>query len=673
MTPPPSPDGSAAWPLANHADLLAQLARVKRRLARRTSQPDPTEPAAGREDAGEAPSSALAQVVSAFGLSPFERDILLLCAGMELDGEVPALCAAAHAALASGEHDTRSAGTPNFALALAALEEPHWSAITAAAPLRHWRLIEPGPGPVLTRAPLRIDERVLHFLAGFNQIDARLAVQLEPLVVPVASGLVASHAALAAQVAAVWEVASHGPGLPIVQLCGSAADCQPVAAEAARLLGLRAARLGAARLPAGAADLDTLLRLWEREAVLSGLGVLLIDGDDDVPADSEAGRAAATSLATVLERASGPVILQAREARRVVGRPAVILDVGHPLMLEQIAVLRDSLGDLATDGRVAATLQAAASQFSLSLPSLQAIAAQARVEASGSPPLDVGETVWRLCRRRLRGALDGLAQRIDSEQRWDDLVLPAPQQATLHAIAAQLRQRAKVYEAWGFGRTSRRGLGIGALFHGPSGTGKTLAAEVLANELRLDLYHIDLSRVVSKYIGQTEDNLRRVFDAAEENGAILLFDEADSLFGSRSEVKDSHDRYANIEVSYLLQRMEAYRGLAILTTNMRGALDSAFLRRIRFAVEFPFPDAAQRSAIWRRAFPPGAPTEGLDMERLGRLRMAGGNIRTIALNAAFLAADADQPVRMQHVREAATAEYGKLERRPSQAEAEAWV
>ena len=200
-----------------------------------------------------------------------------------------------------------------------------------------------------------------------------------------------------------------------------------------------------------------------------------------------------------------------------------------------------------------------------------------------------------------------------------------------------------------------------------------MAAEVLAGALKLDLYHIDLSRVVSKYIGETEANLRRVFDAAEENGAILLFDEADSLFGARSEVKDSLDRYANVEVSYLLQRMEAYRGLAILTTNMRGALDTAFRRRIRFTVPFPFPDAPQRAQIWRQIFPPAAPVEGLDAVRLARLRLAGGNIRNVALNAAFLAAEAGQPVRMAHLRRAAEAEFAKLDRRLTAEEKEAWA
>jgi SpoVK/Ycf46/Vps4 family AAA+-type ATPase len=200
-----------------------------------------------------------------------------------------------------------------------------------------------------------------------------------------------------------------------------------------------------------------------------------------------------------------------------------------------------------------------------------------------------------------------------------------------------------------------------------------MAAEVLARDLRLDLYRIDLSQVVSKYIGETEKNLRRVFDAAEEGGAVLLFDEADALFGKRSEVKDSHDRYANIEVSYLLQRMESYRGLAILTTNMKSALDPAFLRRIRFVVQFPFPEALQRAEIWRRVFPAQTPTQGLEPGALARLVVAGGSIRNIALNAAFLAADAGEPIQMTHLLRAARGECTKLEKPLTDAEVGAWA
>ncbi len=200
-----------------------------------------------------------------------------------------------------------------------------------------------------------------------------------------------------------------------------------------------------------------------------------------------------------------------------------------------------------------------------------------------------------------------------------------------------------------------------------------MAGEVLAGELHLDLYRIDLSQVVSKYIGETEKNLRRVFDAAEEGAAILLFDEADALFGKRSEVKDSHDRYANIEVSYLLQRMEAYRGLAILTTNRKSALDPAFLRRIRFVVDFPFPEAPLRAEIWRRVFPRLTPTEDLRIDRLARLNAAGGHIRNIALGAAFLAADAGEPVRMSHLLSAARSEFAKLEKPLADSEVAGWV
>ena len=272
----------------------------------------------------------------------------------------------------------------------------------------------------------------------------------------------------------------------------------------------------------------------------------------------------------------------------------------------------------------------------------------------------------------LEDRLNDLAERVEPKASWDDLVLPPDQMTVLHTITMHVRQRDKVYGEWGFAEKSARGLGISALFAGASGTGKTLAAEVLANALGLDVYRIDLSSVVSKYIGETEKNLKRVFDAAEGTGAILLFDEADALFGKRSEVKDSHDRYANIEVGYLLQRMESYRGLAILTTNLKHSLDNAFKRRIRFEVDFPFPDFAHRAEIWRRVFPTQTPLNGLDFECLAQLNVAGGNIRNIAMNAAFLAADGEQRVTMAHLMEAARTEYAKLDKPLTETEVEGW-
>jgi SpoVK/Ycf46/Vps4 family AAA+-type ATPase len=236
-----------------------------------------------------------------------------------------------------------------------------------------------------------------------------------------------------------------------------------------------------------------------------------------------------------------------------------------------------------------------------------------------------------------------------------------------------MRARPKVFDDWGFERTLSYGKGLNALFTGSPGTGKTMEVEVIAGELLQDVYRIDLSRVVSKYIGETEKNLDRIFTAAEGANAILFFDEADALFGKRGDVKDSHDRYANIEVSYLLQRMEAYRGLAILTTNLKTSMDKAFQRRLRFIVNFPFPDTSQREAIWRRVFPHDTPTRDLLPQRLSQLNVAGGNIRNIALNAAFLAAAANQPVGMGHLLEAARIEAQKLERPLSDAEIRGWA
>ena len=607
---------------------------------------------------------ALQAVAAAFSLSPFERDILLLCAGVELDREIAQLCAAAQGD-ASCHH-------PTFGFALAALPNPHWSALAPTAPLRRWRLVELMAGPALTMAPLRIDERVMHHLVGISHLDERLLGLVRPIEPALPDDLVASHAALAARVVATWRALPSSRQAPVVQLCGDPADCRPISACVAGSVGLRAATVAADLVPGSASELETFQRLLEREFRLAGIGVLLLetDGGDALGPGGEP-RPQGPTVTRLAELLDGFVILCESERRRLVRRHSVAFDVGRPLRHEQREEWRTTLDRAigAAHGRDE-TIDAICAQFNLSVASIRSIGSEAVAAAHNE---GVVASLWGLCQTRLRARLDVLAQRIQPASTWEDLVLPEAEAATLRAIAAQLRRRVTVYDDWGFAAKSARGLGITALFAGPSGTGKTMAAEVLANELHLDLYRIDLSSVVSKYIGETEKNLRRVFDAAEESGAILLFDEADALFGKRSEVKDSHDRYANIEVSYLLQRMEAYRGLAILTTNQRAALDPAFLRRLRFVVQFPFPDAPQRTAIWQRVFPPTTPTQGLDHAKLAQLRVAGGNIRNIAMNAAFIAADAAEPVRMSHLLAAARSEYAKLERPLTAAESEGWI
>jgi hypothetical protein len=264
-------------------------------------------------------------------------------------------------------------------------------------------------------------------------------------------------------------------------------------------------------------------------------------------------------------------------------------------------------------------------------------------------------------RRLASGPLDGLARRIRPRRTWDDLVLVPDKLAQLRELAARYRHRDTVHEGWGF--PDFPSTGLVALFSGQSGTGKTMAAEIIAGELGLDLYKLDLSSVVSKYVGETEKNLERVFTAASAGNLVLFFDEADSLFGKRSEVSDARDRYANIETSYLLQRLESYDGLVVLATNFQKNIDEAFLRRIHVGIEFPLPEEEERLAIWRKAFPATAPVDGVDHEFLARqFKLSGGSIRNAALQSAFLAAEAGRPISMALVVHALKREFQKLGR-----------
>jgi SpoVK/Ycf46/Vps4 family AAA+-type ATPase len=258
--------------------------------------------------------------------------------------------------------------------------------------------------------------------------------------------------------------------------------------------------------------------------------------------------------------------------------------------------------------------------------------------------------------------LAGLALPVAPRSVWNDLVLPEDATAQLREICAQFVHRQQVLGAWGFGSKLSYGKGINALFAGPPGTGKTMAAEVVANELGIDLYKIDLASVVSKYIGETEKNLDRIFTAAAQANAILFFDEADALFGKRSEVKDSHDRYANLEISYLLQKMEQYEGVAILASNLRQNLDEAFVRRLNFIVHFPFPDADSRRRIWAGAWPAATPlADDIDVDSLARQhKLSGGDIKNVALAASFLGAAEGAQVTARHVLQATSRTYQKL-------------
>lgn len=638
-----------SWPARCRERLLPLLDGIRGALERYLS-PDSSAAPPHDEPADLVPSeqrSAFDVLVEAFGLGPFEISVLLLCAGVELDSRIAALCARAHA-----EPRRRYA---TFGLALSALPGAHWSATAPTSALRQWNLVQLDPGDGLADRALRIDERVLHYLGGLSYLDAALEGVVKPCAP--AAGLSATQADAARRTATIVRSEAERGRSPIVHLLGSRrADRIAIACAACQQLGLALHTLRSVDLPSDARQRDDLARRWAREAVL-GRSALVVE--------CEAGESPATRQAAsgFLEAAHGVVLLSGGEPPELRARRVVALEACLPSPAEQRALWAAALpGTVASEA-----IERLVAQFPLSPDAIDELAARARA----ATPNDVAAFLWDAARRRARPALGALAQLIEPRADWDLLVLPPAQRATLRDLGVQVRQRQRVYETWGFGARSSRGLGISALFAGPSGTGKTMAAEVLARELELDLLHVDLGSVVSKYIGETEKNLSRIFDSAD--GSILLFDEADALFGRRSEVKDSHDRYANIEVSYLLQRMESYRGLAILTTNLEGSLDPAFMRRIRFVVRFPYPEPEQRAEIWRRIFPEETPTDGLDLERLGRLDVPGGNIRNIALQAAFLAAEGQSAVTMRHLAEAARSELRKLGQVPPERELRGWV
>jgi ATPase family associated with various cellular activities (AAA) len=627
------------WVEANQGFLVAEFARLGSRLGREPSSEGPWT----GDRAGMTAPPAIDRLTDLFALSDFERETLLLCAGVEMDSRLAVLCAEVQG------HAQRAYVT--FGLATATLPNPHWSALAPSRPLRRLHLIDIDPGHGLSAAPLRIDERILHYLAGVNLLDARLEPMMQSY--PVPDWIADAHRRVAARAARAFGSSPQ----PVVQLCGDDPDGQQdAAAHAALECGWTLFTLHEADLPPLGPELNQLIKLWEREARLLSAALLLRCPSGMLSA----------SARHAAERLAGPLFLGCSEAERL-DRPSLRFDVSKPPPTEQKHLWQRSLGSVAEE--LSDTVDDLSEQFRLSG---KAIFTNGAVAASAETPLDGGE-LWDACRALARPKLEELAQRIVPAAGWEDLVLPEPQLQTLRQLADQVRHRMQVYETWGFSDKGRRGLGVSALFAGVSGTGKTLAAEVLARELRLDLYRIDLSRVVSKYIGESAKNMKQVFDAGEEGGVLLLFDEADALFGKRSEVKDSHDRYANIDVGYLLQRMETFQGLAILTTNLKSSLDRSFQRRLRFTVTFPFPDAVQREAIWDRVFPGKTSTRGLHPKRLAQLNMAGGNIRNIAMNAAFLAAADGRSVEMEHLLRAAQQEADKIERPPADSEIRGWV
>ncbi|MGK5110664.1 AAA family ATPase [Geodermatophilus sp. CPCC 205506] len=649
-------DGGAGPSAPAQRSALAELsARIDGRVRRSTADGVPLR---------------LPRLRRAFALSDLDVQTVLVCLAPELRRKYDRLYAYLQ------DDITRQRPSVDLVLELLCPDEAErWRArarFAEGAPLRRSGLLEvvadpasPSGSSGLARF-LRLDPRILGFLLGDDALDARLDGRAR--LYPPASDQDAPDVLpdVLTRLQAMVEARLRDPGgrPAVVHLHGPAgAGKQTLARYVCGRLGVGLLAVDVDAVVAEPADeAVALLRLALREGLLQD-AVVYLGGVD--PLQEASGRPVVRALADTLAECRRMVISAGRTPwYDAADDPGLVSPVEVPETPAPVRAAvwrrelagrtpraRDWAGDLATryrltPGRIRAAVLAAAEEATI----------------RGEGPALTLDDLTRACRRQSSHRVAELASTVEPCYGWDDLVLPDDRTTLLREICDQVRHHQRVYEDWGFRRRLGHGTSLSVLFSGPPGTGKTMAAQVLAGDLGLDLYRIDLSRVVSKYIGETEKNLARVFAEAETSNAILFFDEADALFGKRTEVADAHDRYANIETSYLLQRMEDYAGVVVLATNLRQNLDDAFARRIRFLVDFPFPDERSRQLMWRKHLPPDAPVApDVDWELLARsFPVTGGSIKNIVLNAAFLAAADGGPIRPQHLLQGTRREFDKV-------------
>lgn len=613
-----------------------------------STDPDPANPFRGlymtdesaietaRTLRGGSLDARLQRAVAALGLDPLDGALLCLCAAPVLDARYGRLIGYLHDDL------TRRLPSPRLlALLLAgdAAEQQVLERLAREAALRHGGAIEmldEGAGVPAIDRQLALDEQLAAFLLGAelaaDELPRDAAVEVTPQAIPVRDQATLERVSQTILAAEGMPVLVAGPDAE--QIAAQALERSLLMLDATRLDDARAvcrARLRAS-LTGARLSLHGLERVAveEREALHRGLGAL---GD------------------TPLMCASAP-----RAPLALAGLAHLSAIVPAPSQAERARLWAAHGVEAGDDDAVAA--------FALSAAQIGQAARLARAQARvAGRQLPGDDDLRRAARRISRSRLEEHATLLRGACSWDDLVLAEDEVAQMRAIAARLRHRALVLQTWGFGRRDAAGAGLKILFAGEPGTGKTMACQVIANDLDLDLFRVDLSQTVSKFIGETEKSLARLFDAAQDAGAMLFFDEADALFGKRSAVSDAHDRYANLEVAYLLQRIEEFTGAVVLATNLRHNLDQAFLRRLDFLVDFPLPDRDQRRALWQRHFPPQAPLAAdVDLEALSKHSLPGGSIRNCTLHAAFAAADDGGRICAAHLEHAVRLEQRKLGR-----------
>ena len=547
-----------------------------------------------------------------------------------------------------------------------------WRLLGPAARLTHNRLLVlPGSATTGDSKPFRLLEpRVPHALIGYvagddyrDELVRADAEIVAPRPLEGATGYYRQHRDIAERLLAARRSGGVLPPCYVWGPCGC--DKSLVAEAVARQLSLKVLRVDLKRLSTERAASADVRRVLERDARLHGCLLHLVD-PGHWPDEARSAADGAAHLKVLLDGLADLDVVLSGDRHPTHLRSELDLafadyEISLPSIEDRCELWSRQTKAPASEAQRAA-IGALAGKFRFGPAQIRAAIRAAEIRADMDLAPDALSRLYRSCRKASNQRLDRYTNRVTPKFLWDDIVLPADTLRQLREICACVNHRQTVFGGWGFDRKFSLGKGLNILFSGGSGTGKTMSAEIIARELELDLYKIDLSSVVSKYIGETERNLSRIFGEAETSNSILFFDEADALFGKRSDVKDAHDRYANIEINYLLQKLDEYEGIIILATNLKNNLDAAFTRRLNYAVEFPFPDESCRKLIWQKVFPGEAPLgRDVDFSFLAdRFRLAGGNIKNIALNSAFMAATAGQEIRMEHVILAIKREYQKL-------------
>ena len=638
--------------------LVAALAGIENEIAERQKQSEQ-----------EGTYLSLPHLSRLFQLTPFQQNVLLLALAPQLDRKYEKLYAYLQ------DDVTRKAPTVDLAMTLfLSTDEQRLDARSTFDPggaLLRFKLLqipenESETTPLLSRQ-LKLDDRMVNFFLDNNRPETHLERALK-LSDP--KDDFDSRTSRETEQKYVRAFIHSNPALPeniIIHCHGTCRSAKEAFAEAvAGDLNQRLLIADLAQMTEGAVPFENAVWLTGREALFQP-AVLCLDNFDSLNSEDVLSRARLKIVLDMARACCRQLFLFGRRAWHPRGlvNDSIFVDLHFPTPDDSDR--KEVWESLAMDqfaGDV--DLGALASKFHFTRGQIRdayvAAADLARFRSTGDGKIEMAD-LEAACRAQSGQKLASLTRHVKPKYTWDDIVLPENVLSQLREVCQCVSHRYRVLGEWGFGRRLSLGKGVNALFAGPSGTGKTMGTEILANELGMDLYKIDLSGVISKYIGETEKNLDRIFSAAEETSAILFFDEADALFGKRSEVRDSHDRYANIEISYLLQKMEEYEGLAILATNLRQNMDDAFLRRLQFVVEFPFPDEFHRKRIWQVLFPAEAPCEEIDFDFLAsQFRFAGGNIKNIVLGAAYLAAADGGRIGMSHLMRATSRECRKIGR-----------